>query len=595
MSESKPTSIPATSNEIGRDMRAIQSRMMALALGIDYLIDSGAPEALITRYMEDRNEKLLQAVAKITGGNAADIANKDTRTDEQERLMLELSAQDTLKRFARYWNSDFVQSSRMLIEQYKIKMAQMLLRHYKGSKKQTLEDFTKRVEKTTDRERIALQNIALYYFATHKDIDPQASGSIGEAEKAEMSALLDKALALLEGMSGSPRLALAEAVGQTIGVLTGTKKAAAKATGAITDTYERALSITAKDYQWALTPYPNPTAFIAPFDDAFMAKLAFIDGKLSFLESKAGEAEIKKAAKGRKMELVKDLDIQLLRSLFTAIYHNAQSIKGGNVTVYMPTFCKAMGVDLLLPGKEPAKDINGNEIPIKANDILGKVAQFRNCVGVTKDGSIYALLNFSKYDRENNTITFDSPYMNMIIEQLDESNKRTSSSGETYLNPRYSYLVHSSIGNEKNKAAIEIVHIILALLHQRGGMSDRQLKQINDVKKAKAKGTRIKAAAPASAEPADKTVTAHKKYSEIVHEIPILDERIGRDTANASNVQLKRAFKKAFELLRTKTDAYQYFIDLQIPEITPTITTLDSVLTIKHKGTRTAKEYKPKI
>ena len=327
------------------------------------------------------------------------------------------------------------------------------------------------------------------------------------------------------------------------------------------------MSITDKDYQYALSPHPNDTAYIAPFDDAFMKQLAFKDGKISFLDSIASEAEVKRAASGRKMELVKELDIQLLRNLFTAIYHNAQSISGGNVTVYMPAFCKAMGVDMSTG---------------KPNDILGKVAQFRNCVGYTKNGSFYTLLNFSKYDKENNTITFDSPYMNMIIQQIDEGSVQRLPNGKTYQKPTYSYLVHSDIANERNKAAVEIVHEIIALLHQRGTASDKQIAETR--KSAKASGTRKKAAAGGAPAPADPTITAHKKYSAIVDAIPILQERIHSGTPNAGNVQLARAFGRAFELLREKTDAYEYFTALHIPQTIPTVTTLDKALKITHKG-----------
>jgi hypothetical protein len=43
-------------------------------------------------------------------------------------------------------------------------------------------------------------------------------------------------------------------------------------------------------------------------------------------------------------------------------------------------------------------------------------------------------------------------------------------------------------------------------------------------------------------------------------------------------------------LLKEKTDVYKYYNNLKIPEIIPTVTTLDQVLEISHTGIN--KDYK---
>ena len=53
---------------------------------------------------------------------------------------------------------------------------------------------------------------------------------------------------------------------------------------------------------------------------------------------------------------------------------------------------------------------------------------------------------------------------------------------------------------------------------------------------------------------------------------------------------LDRKFKIAFKILKKKTDIYNYYIDLNIPNTPPTTKTLDNYLVITHKGIN--KEYK---
>ena len=414
-------------------------------------------------------------------------------------------------------------------------------------------------------EKRPLEMAVVLYLAQHPNIDPIAPASLTESETKEIKQLAKLALALYKrGEEGDIfkqengeidyfSILASFLYAAVIGVQpkqgeTPTKRAEAKRTGAMVDFPARALSITDKDYQHALTPYINKFAYIALLDADFFSKLSFEGGKLSYIGSDVGPAEVREAAdNGRKTEIVKTLDIQLLRTIFTAIYNNAISVHGGNITVYLPAFCKAMGVDVQTG---------------KANDIFGKINQFSTFLGYTDGGSFYKLLSFSKYDADANTITFDSPYMNMIIQKIQERNTITEKNGEQHLNPGYGYLVHTDIANERNKAAVEIVQIIVALLLQRGG------------KNFDSKGKRRKG----------EKVTGHKKFSAIVDEIPMLKDRIeGSDQSNI-NRQLSRAFKKAYELLKTKTDVYQYFVNLEIPDVVPTATTLKLILTYAHDG-----------
>ena len=136
--------------------------------------------------------------------------------------------------------------------------------------------------------------------------------------------------------------------------------------------------------------------------------------------------------------------------------------------------------------------------------------------------------------------------------------------------------MYSTIANERNKTAVEIVNRIITGLQQRGAIPDAKLKQ--NKRKRNIPPIRI----------------SYKiTYNGIIDGIPTLTQTLETSSTANKNVQLARAFEKAFELLRTKTDVYQYYINLKIPETAPTTTTLTDTMAITHEGVNG--EYKPRI
>ncbi len=465
---------------------------------------------------------------------------QSSKADEQPPLS------EQFRKWAAYRNSNFIQAGEVLFS------------HYEPDR-----------DTVTVDEYAAIQQIALYYFATNKDIDPTQQGGIGEAEKAALLAYLDSITAAHQN---SPRLTLEQVTRQTLGIPAQKRRTKTQSKG-ITETYERVVSITDKDFQWALTPYQgnNGEPYIARLDEETYSKLVFKNGAISFLDSRANEDDIRKATE---TSIAKDIDVPLLRHLFTVIYHNAKEHEGSRVRVYLPAFCKGMGIDMA----------KGNPY-----DVFSKFDGFRNLVGFTARG-IHSVLTFSEYDAETNDLLFDSPYLYAIYRQIGERQPVMLNNGKTYQKPAYSYLVHSNIAKERNKDAVEIVHAIIALLHQRGGVS---AEQIANNREAAKECERIKKRVRAE-KASSTTVTARKAFAAIVKEIPSLQDYI-TTTKNQANInkKLNRAFSKAYDLLRNKTDAYEYFIGLEVSDIIPTATTLDRVLATKHQGINA--EYKTRM
>ena len=343
--------------------------------------------------------------------------------------------------------------------------------------------------------------------------------------------------------------------------------------------------ITDKDYKHALSPYKNPHAYIQQLDVNFFEQLNFnpdsgtmyIKGNL--LEPIALQNIITRSN-------LKELDLPLLRSLYTTIYSYADKIDTDTVTIYMPTLAKHLGVN-----------IRGG----KPYELFSKIKAFDSVIGVFSNGSFYRLLTFLKYDEPTNSITFGSPYMNKILRALRESNIKTPKKGETYLNPHHSYLIHGTIANERNKIAVEIVNAIITLLHQRGvDKSPKEKLTKQEIKNAVKQAVREEFNSVNEINSDDKkqptVTTMHKKISVIIEEIPIIAEALEKpvlDTktglpkprsAREKNLILERAFSGAYALLKTKTDIYKYYKDLKITEIIPTITTIDQIIEISHTG-----------
>ena len=338
--------------------------------------------------------------------------------------------------------------------------------------------------------------------------------------------------------------------------------------GIITSLGAYQVSISDKDFQFALTPNKNKNAYITLMREHIMEKLTFDNGELSILDSDIAPAELKKeTASG--LQDIKSLDLPLLRQVFTAVYNSEIKGDAHTITVHAPSFFREMGIDVRkVPDLEEYNQGKATNRQRKLNDVFGKLRQFENCIGVS-EGAYYELLRVIVIDTQRNTITFATPYMNHILRKISEKNIERNRAGKyLYDNPGYNMLMHAAIASERNKPAVEIVNRITAGLLQRGGTADAALPQ--NKKKVMRNKTRI---------------TYKITYNGLIKDIPDLHQSLEASTTADKNKQLSRAFKKAFELLRTKTDIYRYYINLKIsPEWAPTSSALSDTLTITHEG-----------
>lgn len=314
------------------------------------------------------------------------------------------------------------------------------------------------------------------------------------------------------------------------------------------------IAISDKKYKFALTTKKNKSAYIQVVKPGFFEKLDFTGGIITWDREVAGV--IKNNRRGS-YEDIQDIDPALLTQIYTAAVKAHKSYNGYTITVYLHKFLREMGID---PGKN------------NAPDIMRKLQSFENCVGVMPGTGIIAkLFSIIEINAADNTMTFAVPYIFRLIDELESKNKierKTKDGDYEYIAPYHNMLVYSTIANERNKTAVELVYLIIAGLHQRGKVPDANTYAKKDMQH---KDPRL--------------ITYQTSFGSLVDDTSILHERIKAYKSTADkNKALRRAFEKAYQLIETKTDAGEYFIDLQIPKIIPTVSTLDDKLIISHHG-----------
>lgn len=325
--------------------------------------------------------------------------------------------------------------------------------------------------------------------------------------------------------------------------------------------------ITNSGYQNGLSLNQQGQAYLQPLSTA--DGLRFEGGVLYFKDIPASQATLQDLYTKKGID---NIDLPLLRIFYSIILSELgkcmQTSKqmNENVLIYMPDLASFLG---------KGKNLSKTDI----ESIVKKLTSFQTVMGIIKNPdhsnweSIMPVFVFLGYDSKKNTVKFSSPYMNMLIQQLyDVSIKKDKkgqpklkSNGQPMLSPSHSYLIHSDIAKERNKKAVEIVTTIVVTIERAGG--PRRDEEGNLM--------------PA---------TPNLKARTIIERNPLLLESIETAKSTADkNKLIKRAFSKAWEMLRTKTDLQEKYKDIKLPdpnkkEDIPTMSTLDRTFTFTHFG-----------
>lgn len=310
--------------------------------------------------------------------------------------------------------------------------------------------------------------------------------------------------------------------------------------------------ITNHEYQNAMTLNKNNTAYLQLLSDK--SRLKFKKDILLFNELPTTSADLQELYTEDGIEKVNFCLLMAIYSIILQRFSESQpeNYKTEIITVYYPEFAKKTGKSTHIT----YKDI---EECIKNMKLLG------NMVGIigngTKSSDILPVLACIGNDADKNTISFASPYITRIVNDIYGASIKRNKKGEPLLKkngepqmcPAYSYLIDMSIVKEKNKKAVEIVCAVVALIEQAG----------NNI--------------------------PHIRIRTIIERCPLLSRSLyGQSSGNKNNF-LKRAFAKAWDLLQKKTYLSSVYKNIQLPDpkdkpSIPTSSKLDKVFTFPHEG-----------
>jgi hypothetical protein len=321
--------------------------------------------------------------------------------------------------------------------------------------------------------------------------------------------------------------------------------------------------ITNPTFQNAMTYNDDDKAYLQPFTS--LDGLSCENGMLFFKGLPATAAKIEHLYTKNNIE---EFNLPLLRVFYAIILNRFQETWKEDktvddvITLYIPDLAKKIG-------KSP--NISNNDV----SSIISKVTSFHNIMGIIDRGKrgndILPVLVYLGNDTEKNTIKFASPYMIRVIQDLYKASIRK---GKTRLNenninsipkrlPSHTYIPSLELAKERNQKAVEIVCIIVTTIEQAGNYG-----------------------------------IPHISAKTIVSRNPLLKQSIeGTTRLSVKNTYLERAFRKAWELLRYKTDLIVKYKNIKLPpdpntddfknnktKYIPKMSNLDMVFEFPHEG-----------
>lgn len=495
------------------------------------------------KWSEKHFERIIDDVARMTGADPEQLRDPEKRTKEQQQALLKASAAEQALRMELFFKSRYYQAFDILESiEGKYHDPHDNDMSYLDTKEQTI----------------------LYFFATHGDIKPNDIEPLTEDNIAELKAIFYRLDAFYldnpckEGSSDAEGFATFYSFIEQEIQPKPRKKTEAENNGAITTLAKRLFLPSDPEYQ-----------------DAFITKIG---------NSSIGLFK-RDAEKGKK-ELALNIDMPFVMALAKAIFIDALTKdidspldiaegKQGETGIYIPTIAKELGHSL----SEKKKDGDQNS-PSRAksreNFINSLIIELDNIWGkLPNDTTEYRLISVHAYNPETEILYFVSPYLQKLISALIGKEAEKIESGYHYYHWQCD-LLHATVANERNTAAVEMAARILVGLQQRGLKPEPKLKQN--------KGKTF----------TDETEIIYKiTCKRLIHECSQIREKLKEQaTASIKTQTLKRTFSAMYRILKKKTDLFTYYADVTLTEAIPTSKTLDTEIIITHHG-RNPKYNKP--
>ena len=327
---------------------------------------------------------------------------------------------------------------------------------------------------------------------------------------------------------------------------------------------------TLRDCLYALSGKKNKTAYIAKADK----QLQYIfDENGNFTIGVEDEQTTFEKVSKQKPLSAKETDTDLLMTLASAVEASYLSSYGYIITVYLPNFAKAIGVQFATEGKEKEQ---------KQYDLKTKLADLENIIGVlVKEKKVKAAFKILELDQANKTLTFASPYLYSLMEIFEK--ERITASQKKNNKPIYdikglSRLVDSKINTARNKVTTQLVYYIVARIHEHGNKTDA----------AKKPGKVFD-------DPKLRSVTI--SYKDIIKNVPLLEEAWKENKKTRARTLDRAVFGVNYnrnlknpgtpiieDYLRKYTRIFEYWKDAEIKIDTVSMKNLEAGITFTHHG-----------
>lgn len=179
--ERKAPTAPATASaEILREMDSLARRMGIFSEGVDYLIESGAPEEIIDAYMERMDTAAAEMAARmldLDGEDKSRLMNRETRTPKERDLVQNVVLRASAQRLDKYIRSNYLHSIGIIA---------------RAASESLGIDFDSLDRSNPDMDSLirALNMLNRYfYIKLHKEINPLDEQALSEAEEEELRKL----------------------------------------------------------------------------------------------------------------------------------------------------------------------------------------------------------------------------------------------------------------------------------------------------------------------------------------------------------------------------------------------------------------------
>ena len=162
---------PPAADTIKKQLPAVLLRMDFMRSPEDALLKWGYAESY-EKWYRQHFEELVSIVARETGADPEQIADKDKRTPEQQRLLTEAAARQMLDRMDAFIKSAYMDAIRVLEPLQGVYPDPA----YTG--------------KDPSKEQISVKEQAvLYYFAAHDELTPTDCATLTEEQRSELTAI----------------------------------------------------------------------------------------------------------------------------------------------------------------------------------------------------------------------------------------------------------------------------------------------------------------------------------------------------------------------------------------------------------------------